>query len=531
MKKNKFVFWLIVFMIVGGLFRIINLDKNPPHLGNDEISIAYDSYSIRTTGKDEYGTKLPLSFKSHRDYKAPFYTYLNVPFNLLFGNNEYGVRLLSAFAGIIGILLVGLVGKILGGDKLGILAAFLLTINPKSIFVSRMSYESNLASILVLLGVYLILKYRDKLKNKYLFLAGLSLGFSIWTYHTQKGLVPLLLILFPLLWIRKIKLKKWIILWVTTLIVIIPIFWDFVMVQMKDPYNRASSQIWFQGEYIQNYINNTNDIFFVKITKILVDPLIRYIDHFDLDLLFFRGLDLFDKYEPLNFGWFLIATLPILIIGLIKSNKYLGKENWVVLLFWWLICPVIPSLTHGEVSAVRNLSFIAPTTIIMAVGLLSILKNKKYFFTMIIIIFINFYYFLIAYFVHFPKNASDRYQYGYKQAWEEIRPIVNNFEKVVVEPRFGINGQFVGLPRLYFGYFGAFNSTEMLNRDDQLNKIGKFWIRNVNWNAEVIDKNSIYIVSISNPVIDRLNSRLELFSTIYKTNGEKQFLIYKTKLD
>ena len=529
MKKNYFYWWLSIFILIGAFLRIIKLDKNPPHLGNDEISIAYDSYSIRTTGKDEYGTFLPLSFKSHRDYKAPFYTYLNVPFNFIFGNNEYGVRFLSALAGTFGILLIGLIGRILGDDKVGVLSAFLLAINPKSIFVSRMSYESNLASILILLGIYFILKFKKILKNKYLIFAGVAFGFSIWTYHTQKGLVPLLLVMFPILWFKSIKFKKWSRLWITTLLIILPIIWDFIFVQMKDPYNRASSQIWFQSKSIQNYLHSTNDITFIKAIKILIDPVVRYVDHFDLDLLFFRGLDLFDKYEPLNIGWFLVATLPILILGLVKLKNILGIDNCILLIVWWLICPIVPSLTQGEVSAVRNLSFIAPTIIIMAVGLSSLIKNQRLFFITTVLILLNFAYFLVSYFINFPKIASDRFQYGYKQAWLEIKPIFNDFDSVIVEPRFGQYGQFVGLPRLYFGYFGAFNSIDMLNRNDELNNIGKVWIRNVNWNAEIVEDNSIYIVSVSNPINDKLNEKLELMSTIFKTNGDKQFLIYKTK--
>lgn len=57
MIKKYFWIWLGVIVLIGGLLRMIGLDKNPPHIGNDEISIAFDSYSLRTTGKDGYGIK------------------------------------------------------------------------------------------------------------------------------------------------------------------------------------------------------------------------------------------------------------------------------------------------------------------------------------------------------------------------------------------------------------------------------------------------------------------------------------------
>ncbi len=526
MKKNIFGIILGLIVLFGGFLRMTSLDKNPPHLGNDEISIAYDSYSIRTTGKDEYGISWPLSFRSHRDYKPPLYAYLNMPFNFIFGNNEYGIRFLSALSGTLMILIIGIMGFKLGGSKLGLLAAFLLAINPKSIFVSRMSYESNLAALLVLVGVYLMYLFKEKKKYIYLLFSGIFLGFSIWAYHTEKGLVPLLITVLPWWWRKEIKLRKWILLWLTVILLMIPIFWDFVNVQMKDPYNRATSQIWYSGVGIQDYLKTTTDFLPKKVIKVLADPVYRYIEHFNFDFLFTKGMELFPKNEPLNFGWFLITTFPLLIIGLINLKNIFGKNfSWI--LIWWGLCPIVPSLTYGELAAVRNLPFISPTILIMAAGGLIIWqKSKKWRIVLLLAILINFIYFGVTYFVHFPKISGDNFQYGYKQSWLYIKPIVDNFDEIIIEPRFGINGQFIGLPRLYFGYFKAFDPIEMLERDDKSGKIGKYQIRNVDWNEEKIKPKSIYIVSISNPPTSGAESLLKLLTTINNPDGQKQFLIY-----
>jgi 4-amino-4-deoxy-L-arabinose transferase-like glycosyltransferase len=526
MKRKTFWIILGIVVIFGGFLRMVALDKNPPHLGNDEISIAYDSYSVRTTGKDEYGISWPLSFRSHRDYKPPLYAYLNMPFNLIFGNNEYGIRFLSALAGTLMILIIGIMGRRLGGDKLGLLAAFLLAINPKSIFVSRMSYESNLAALLVLLGVYLMYLFKEKGRKIYLLTSGLFLGFSIWAYHTEKGLVPLLITILPWWWRKKINLRRWTWLWLMVFVLIVPIFWDFVNVQMKDPYNRATSQIWYSGAGIQDYFKTTDDNVVKKTLKVAIDPVYRYIEHFNFDFLFTKGMELFPKNEPLNSGWFLITTLPLLIIGLANLKKFFGKNfSWI--LIWWGLCPIVPSLTYGDLAAVRNLPFISPTILIMAAGALTVWnKSKKWQIIMIVAIMINFIYFAVSYYVHFPKMASDNFQYGYKQAWLYIKPIVDEYDQIIVEPKFGLNGQFVGLPRLYFGYFGAFSSKEMLERDDKTGRIDKYWIRNVDWNDEILKPKSIYIVSVSNPIAGEATNKLKLMSTIRNTDGRGQFLIY-----
>jgi len=527
MIKKYFWFWLLTIALIGGFLRVIYLNNVPPHLGNDEISIAYDSYSIRTTGKDEYGISWPLSFKSHRVYKSPLYAYLNMPFNYLFGNNEYGVRFLSAFVGSIAIIILGLFGRFLGGSGVGLFGALLLAINPKSIFVSRMAYESNLASVMMLIGVFLMFKFLKKQKKIFLFFSGFFLGLSVWSYQTQLGLVPLLMFGLPFLWNKKINFKKWGLMWVVAIILIIPIVWDLLNVQMKDPYNRASSQIWYQGVSLQTYLSTTNDNKIKKTVTVLIDPIYRYLDHFSLDYLFTKGMELFPKNEPFNFGWFLLGTLPLLIVGLVNIKK-IYKEYSLGLLFWWLLCPIIPSLTHGEIAAVRNLAFIMPTILIMSAGGKIIFdKSKKYFYLIMLIILLNFTYFSIAYYVHFPKISGDDFQYGYKQAWLYIKPLVNTYDKIVIEPKFGSYGQFAGLPRLYWGYFGAFNSQEMLSRDSKLSKIGKYWIRDVDWNQEKIEPGCLYVVSASNPIINE--KEFELLTKIINTNGKPQFYIYKTK--
>ncbi len=526
--KKIFYLWVVLISLVGSIFRIINLDKNPVHIGNDEISIAWDSYSIRMTGMDEHRKVMPLSFMSHRVYKSPLYIYLNVPFNYLFGNNEYGVRFLSAFVGSLAVFLIAMVGRELGGDKLGIMAAFLLALNPKSIFVSRMAYESNLATVVLLLAIYFLFLYIRKSENNKLILSGLFFGLSIWGYHTQWGLVPLLLLLSYWYWKEKISFRKWIPLWIITVLVALPIFYDFVMVQMNDPFNRASSQIWFRTANIENYWNNSQDCLLKKIAHVAVEPVYNYADHFGLDSMFTKGMELFPKNEVFQFGWFLLASLPLLIIGLINLRK-IQKNKSRFLLGWWLLSPVVPALT-GPVAEVRNLPFIAPTILIMAIGMQVVFeKNKKCFWLLTLLIGINFVYFAIAYYIHFPKITGDNYQFGYKQAFLEIRPMIDKYETIVVEPRFGEFGQYSGLPRHYFGYWGAFSAWEMINRDDESNRIGKYWIKNVDWNKEKFPNNNLYIVSISNPVVNESVKQLELWKKIDKPDGKTQFLIYIPK--
>lgn len=58
------------------------------------------------TGKDEYGVKLPLVFRSFEDYKLPGYVYATVISEKLFGLNAFAVRLSSALLGSLAVLVM-----------------------------------------------------------------------------------------------------------------------------------------------------------------------------------------------------------------------------------------------------------------------------------------------------------------------------------------------------------------------------------------------------------------------------------------
>lgn len=101
--KQKFLFLTILFL--AAFLRLYKISEVPPGVNRDEASIGYTAYSLMQTGKDEYGKPFPLSFQSFGDWKLPLYIYATIPFIKLFGLNELAVRLPSALAGTLTVLL------------------------------------------------------------------------------------------------------------------------------------------------------------------------------------------------------------------------------------------------------------------------------------------------------------------------------------------------------------------------------------------------------------------------------------------
>ncbi|MBI3282756.1 hypothetical protein HYZ70_01635, partial [Candidatus Curtissbacteria bacterium] len=102
MIKSKLT--LAVILILAAFLRFYQLGQNPPSLDWDETAHGYNAYSILKTGRDEYGYKLPLSFRSFDDYKPPIYTYLVVPSVAIFGLSDFAVRFPSAVLGVLAVL-------------------------------------------------------------------------------------------------------------------------------------------------------------------------------------------------------------------------------------------------------------------------------------------------------------------------------------------------------------------------------------------------------------------------------------------
>src|SRR5579871_3904300 len=132
----------ISIICLAGFLRFWQLGSNPPSLYWDEVSQAYNAYSILTTGHDEHQEFLPIArFIAFGDYKAPVYIYADVLSIGLFGKNEFAVRFPSALFGTLTVLVTYfLVSELFYKNKhkgiISLGSAFFLAISPWHIQLS-----------------------------------------------------------------------------------------------------------------------------------------------------------------------------------------------------------------------------------------------------------------------------------------------------------------------------------------------------------------------------------------------------------
>lgn len=500
MNKIQKTITLLIFLFTL-ITRLIVLDKVPPHLSNDEISIAYDSYSILHTGRDEHNNFMPVAFQSHNTYKAPLYIYLASISNFILGNSEYSVRLPSAILGSITVFIFGYLIFIFSKNiNLSLLCTALLTFSPWHIYSSRMALESNIAVFFLLFGLLLFFKSITNNNKKLFIFSSISFALSIWSYHTEWLLVPMIIFLLLIFYRKKIKIDF--IFFISLIIFFILVFPIVNNAWINRNTNaRANTEIITKDIGVANIISNPNISIAKKTSTILSSFFNNYSSYTNLEHLFFDGLPLLPKEDPYSVGLFLLPLLPFLLIGLFKIKLYF-KNDYKFIYYWILVSPIVPSLTIGGANMVRNLATVLPYTLVIAVGLFSI---KDYFnlykkLIITILIIFSFLYFLAIYFYHFPFQMGENFQYGYKQAALYIKDNYDKYNSIVVDPRFGSVNIYVGVPHLYLAYFTNLDPNKMLDRVDNDEGLffDKYKITSINWNQEIIKPDTLYLAPYDN---------------------------------
>ena len=170
-KKYFFPAIVAISLIFTIFFRFLNLGDTPAGLTKDESYYGYDAYSVMNTGRDIWGEKLPLFFKSTGEYKLNL-TYLMIPAIKVFGLSEFAIRLPSAVFGLLTLIIFYLtLRKLTFSNYLALTLTLILALSPWSFGMSRLFYESNVGLSFVAVGIYFLLSKRPLVASTVLALA------------------------------------------------------------------------------------------------------------------------------------------------------------------------------------------------------------------------------------------------------------------------------------------------------------------------------------------------------------------------
>lgn len=218
MRTKWFLGGFVLITFLAALLRLYQLGSVPHGMTWDEAAVGYNGYAVLTTRRDEWLEFLPTSFRSFGDYKAPLAIYLNGPFTWALGMELWVVRLPFALSGVVAVAvwmlllrrleLAGFLPRALKdpwyGPALVLFGGALLAFSPWHLHFTRTGFESGLSLTLVLMGVWAWVELWELVKKKaslsvknwqlwgWALLGVLSLGLSLYAYHSAKLAVPLL---------------------------------------------------------------------------------------------------------------------------------------------------------------------------------------------------------------------------------------------------------------------------------------------------------------------------------------------------
>jgi len=553
MKKEILVLTFIV--LLGGFLRFWRLSSRPVSLSIDEVAIAYNSYSILKTGRDEWGKVLPPSFRSVGDYKLPVLEYLMVPAMAVFGLTEFGTRFTVAAISSLTLIFVYLLMKEMTNHKtIALLTTFSLAISPWHIQYSRMTSEAIVALSLVIVGTWLFLNSLKE-KGKFFWLVAFLFGLSLFTYHSERLFVPLFILGLGVIFQKKIFQKEKRKNLLLAILIWIIFFVPFIVFMFGPEGGTRATNVFISRDVeIRYYLHEAGEklnlwqkIFDNNFLQIVNFWVKRYFEYFDFPYLFFNGMSLSIADAP-GVGLFHLFELPFLILGaweIFLKRKFLSREMFTLLSFWIALGPLAASLANNKLHPLRSLTLIPSIHLIVATGIfifwekvkvLASLKKLVLIIAGLLVVVISLIFYLDLYHFHYPINFSEYWSYGMKEAALYAWSHQKEYEKIVIDPSFGTQGPFtVSTPHLYVYFYGKYDP--WLLQNDPLHGKGEnkdssdflnFSFRPIYWPTDRFTKNTLFIGSPwSLPPDELLNAKL--LQKIYFKNGAIALLIVSTK--
>ena len=461
---KKIILLSIILLTV--FLRLYKLNSYPA-LNADEAAIGYNAYSLLETGKDEHGNSWPIHFQSFNDYKPGFYIYLVMPFVKVLGLNEWSVRLPNAILGITSVYLIYLLTKVLfenifsGNnktneiEKIALFTSFLLAISPWHIHFSRGGWEVNTATFLLMLGLYLLLKFLNNNKTLILILSAIIFVFSLYTYHSTRIVAPLLILGLIIIYRKEIKIlfKPLLISLVLGIILLVPLARDLAKGEIV---SRAAGVGLFAdvgpiektNEQRMEHKGTFSVILHNKVVNYGLAFLKNWGAHYHGLFLFVSG-DVIQRNAVPETGQMYLFEIITVLAGLyfIFKNYISSTKGFKVIVWWLLIAPVPSALTFQSPHALRAQNMIIPLTIISAYGLYQLVKvtkgliPNKIFLTACYGIFIaiiswNFARYLHMYYKHMSKEYPFSSQYGVKDLVEYLSIQKKNYKNIVVTNKY-----------------------------------------------------------------------------------------------
>lgn len=509
---------LLAIILLAFFLRFFKLGEVPYGFYQDESAIGYNAYSISQTGRDEYGQKFPLYFKSFGDYKLPVYIYLTTLAVKIFGLNEFAVRFPSAlFSFLTVIAFYFFIREVTKNYSLALVATLLLAINPWHLHYGRATFEVSICLFLFVVGPLLLHQALFN-KKKGLFLVGsLCFVLNIYTYNLTRLLSPFFFGLVVFIYrkeLKNIKRSELIVTVVTSIVVLLPFI--FTLFQSQGLTSAKGTLIWssavVQAQLLEfrSYFINLPSLF----TKLFFNQLsLTKWQYFNNISSYFSAPFFFISGSPHgnhgigNVGQFYLFELPLMIIGAVRVVW--EKRAWGrLLLLWAVLVVLVASLTREAPHATRSFFLIAPMITFSALGLFTFLtwtKKQRKIYKLILLaisggfIIYNLVYYFSSYYVRFPVLYAKSWRSEDRTVALYIKENQDKYDKII----FDRNAGFIYTSLLFYTAYdpNIFQKTVRREVDDpegfsEVLSFGKYEFKDINWSEKNLEQNALIITSL-----------------------------------
>lgn len=341
---------IVLGVVLLFIFYIDGLSTNPPGFYVDESAIAYNSYCIAKTGKNEFGTRLPLFFPVYTggwtQYANPTQIYLlAIPFTVVKPSIHFA-RIYSAIWVFAACLLLGYLAKrITGKESIGLLLAVIAIFTPWLFDVSRLVMETffyPMAVVLFLLALYSAQKKENWSWWNIVAVAS-TLMLLTYSYTIGRLLGPLLaagLVLFVTSQTRLVNVIKT---WVAYGITLIPLF----------VFKSQNPEALTQRFYLISYIKPDSPW-----REIAPKFIRRFFEDLSLISLLLDGDGNPRHHTTGSLGSFLIACFVLSLIGItVIIVRHWREPFWRFVVFGAAASIVPGALTGDQFHSLRLVAY------------------------------------------------------------------------------------------------------------------------------------------------------------------------------
>ena len=466
--------FLIIIVLFGALFRLYNINVTPYGFTWDEAAITYNAWGIAEWNRDEFGTRLPVSFRSFGDYKAPLMIYILGILYKIFDLQIWMTRWISALSGIAVIpAMYFLVQEIFFHSTqkkyIGLIAASLVAAQPFLINVSRAGFEATLGMLLIILGLYCL--FRGLHQAWFWVGASFFLTLSLYAYHSPKIYVPILLLAFFIAYRKDILSKLTQV--IASLVMGLGVSWLLIQdVFFAEGGQRSSTLIFFSesGEW-------------QSLGQILVQFAHNIVNILHPSFLIF-GEDVIGlRHMTPGFGFISFVTLLTLVLGFVYWLTYrkISKELFFSLTL--IDIGILPSLLSQDNPHALRAGLALIGIILSTAYVYTKLPSKdlwKYAKSLLVVLFVGqLVFYLHTYHTNYVQASAKDFQYGYQQAVEKMYEYGFDKENMVMTDAYG-------QPYIYTLLY-----REITPKKYQYGALANVTFRSIKWPES--EKNRVYI--------------------------------------